>query len=168
MYRLIRETSEDRWEVEGLYDLCFAPGRERCRPYRLREGAAAGGQTWASWRAILDESLPVRSASGRSAGPRRGVLLVPSPCIRPGRGARGGGLLMGKGLARAAADRWPRVLLVGDAPYYGPSVVTRLEGVEMPPPTNPARFCGMDEWSRGDGPVTPWAHLEFPQCCSCA
>ncbi|MFT6272883.1 MAG: putative N-acetyltransferase YhbS, partial [Dinoroseobacter sp.] len=32
------ETDEDRWEVEALYDLCFAPGREALSSYRLREG----------------------------------------------------------------------------------------------------------------------------------
>ncbi|MCT4683785.1 MAG: GNAT family N-acetyltransferase, partial [Roseicyclus sp.] len=38
MYRLDRETSQDRWEVEALYDLCFAPGRTALSSYRLREG----------------------------------------------------------------------------------------------------------------------------------
>jgi predicted N-acetyltransferase YhbS len=32
------EQKEDWWEVEALYDLCFAPGREALSSYRLREG----------------------------------------------------------------------------------------------------------------------------------
>jgi predicted N-acetyltransferase YhbS len=38
MFRLVRETQNDIWEVEALYDLCFAPGREALSSYRFREG----------------------------------------------------------------------------------------------------------------------------------
>ena len=34
------ETPDDWWEVEALYDLCFAPGREALSSYRLRDGIA--------------------------------------------------------------------------------------------------------------------------------
>ncbi len=34
-------------------------------------------------------------------------------------------------------------MLVGDAPYYRRFGFRRLEGVEMPPPTNPARVLGL-------------------------
>ena len=37
MLELIRETKEDWWEVESLFDLCFAPGREALSSYRLRD-----------------------------------------------------------------------------------------------------------------------------------
>ena len=40
MYELTRETPDDWWEVEALYDLCFAPGREALSSYRLRDGVA--------------------------------------------------------------------------------------------------------------------------------
>ena len=40
MYRLTVEQDKDWWEVEALYDLCFAPGREALSSYRLREGVA--------------------------------------------------------------------------------------------------------------------------------
>jgi hypothetical protein len=36
---LAEETPEDWWEVEALYDLCFAPGREALSSYRLRDGS---------------------------------------------------------------------------------------------------------------------------------
>ena len=38
MLQLRGETAEDWWEVEALYDLCFAPGREALSSYRLRDG----------------------------------------------------------------------------------------------------------------------------------
>ena len=37
MYAINTETNADYWEVEALYDLCFAPGREALSSYRLRE-----------------------------------------------------------------------------------------------------------------------------------
>jgi hypothetical protein len=42
VYELTREDPEDKWEVEALYDLCFAPGREALSSYRLRDGVPAG------------------------------------------------------------------------------------------------------------------------------
>ena len=38
LIRLEEEAPGDWWEVEALYDLCFAPGREALSSYRLREG----------------------------------------------------------------------------------------------------------------------------------
>ena len=37
------ETDADWWEVEALYDLCFAPGREALSSYRLRDGVQPVG-----------------------------------------------------------------------------------------------------------------------------
>ena len=38
MYQLEEEAEADWWEVEALYDLCFAPGRTALSSYRLRDG----------------------------------------------------------------------------------------------------------------------------------
>ncbi len=54
-----------------------------------------------------------------------------------------GGWLILESLDRARAAGWQRVLLVGDAPYYARFGFARLEGVEMPPPTNPDRVLGV-------------------------
>jgi len=35
---LAPEGPDDWWEVEALYDLCFAPGRSALSSYRLRDG----------------------------------------------------------------------------------------------------------------------------------
>ena len=37
MYTLKKEAPDDAWEVEALYDLCFAPGRTALSSYRLRD-----------------------------------------------------------------------------------------------------------------------------------
>lgn len=158
MYRLDRETSQDRWEVEALYDLCFAPGRTALSSYRLREGVPP----------VANLCLVARDPDGIIAGAirfwpvrvgRAEALLLGPVAVHPTRQGEGlGGMLMREGLARAASDRWPRVLLVGDAPYYGRFGFTRLDGVEMPPPTNPDRVLGWGNWEGVTGRVTPWAH----------
>ena len=158
MYRLDRETSEDRWEVEALYDLCFAPGRTALSSYRLRDGVPP----------VANLCLVARDPDGILAGAirfwpvrvgRAEALLLGPVAVHPTRQGEGlGGLLMREGLARAQADRWPRVLLVGDEPYYGRFGFNRLEAVEMPPPTNPARVLGWGDWEGVTGRVTPWAH----------
>ena len=53
---------------------------------------------------------------------------------------------------------WERVMLVGDAPYYRRFGFEKLEGVEMPPPTNPDRVLGLElkkgAWAGVRGRVT--------------
>ncbi len=38
MFRILPETQDDRFEVEMLLDLAFAPGRTALSSYQLREG----------------------------------------------------------------------------------------------------------------------------------
>ena len=47
-------------------------------------------------------------------------------------------------LELAAARGWDRVMLVGDEPYYRRFGFTKLNGVVMPPPTNPERVLGLE------------------------
>jgi len=60
-------------------------------------------------------------------------------------------------LTRAEAAGWARVMLVGDAPYYGRFGFEKLEDVVMPPPTNPLRVLGLalqdKAWDGVKGPV---------------
>ncbi len=153
-----RETAEDAWEVEALFDLAFAPGREALSSYRLREGVApvrelcfvardTGGTLGGAIR-----FWPVR-AGGRAA------LLLGPVAVHPTRQGEGlGGALIRESLAEAARLGWARVLLVGDAPYYGRFGFVRLAEVVMPPPTNPARVLGLaltpGAWDGIAGPVT--------------
>jgi len=143
VYRLEEETSTDWWEVEALYDLCFAPGRTALSSYRLRDGVAT----------VSALCLTLRDTDGTLAAvirhwPARvegwAVLLLGPIAVHPTRQGEGlGGLLIHESLAQAYRLGWERVLLVGDAPYYSRFGFSRLDGVVMPPPTNPDRVLGL-------------------------
>ncbi|WP_050526647.1 GNAT family N-acetyltransferase [Pseudorhodobacter aquimaris] len=157
MYKLEQETDADWWEVEALYDLCFAPGRTALSSYRLREGV----RTIAALSLVLRDGDGVLAAAIRYWPVRVGghdVLLLGPIAVHPTRQGEGlGGLLMTESLARARGLEWDRVLLVGDAPYYSRFGFTKLEGVVMPPPTNPDRVLGLslreNAWQGVSGPV---------------
>jgi predicted N-acetyltransferase YhbS len=152
------ETPEDWWEVEALYDLCFAPGREALSSYRLRDDVPP----------VATLCTVARDAYGSLAGAIRfwpvrvggaRALLVGPIAVHPTHQGEGlGGALILESLERAAAEGWTRAMLVGDAPYYGRFGFHRLEGVEMPPPTNPERVLGLDlapgGWAGVTGRVT--------------
>lgn len=143
MYRLEEETEADWWEVEALYDLCFAPGRTALSSYRLRDGV----------RPVAELCLVLRDEGGTLAAVIRywpvqvagkPVLLLGPIAVHPTRQGEGlGGLLMLESLSEARRLGWERVLLVGDAPYYGRFGFARLDAVVMPPPTNPDRVLGL-------------------------
>ncbi|MBK0328557.1 N-acetyltransferase [Rhodobacteraceae bacterium F11138] len=142
MLELRPEKQDDWWEVEALFDLCFAPGREALSSYRLRDGVPP----------VPGLSLVARDETGILAGAIRfwpvrvgdaPALLLGPVAVHPTHQGEGlGGVLIRDGLAAAQADGWLRVLLVGDAPYYRRFGFTRLDDVRMPPPTNPERVLG--------------------------
>jgi predicted N-acetyltransferase YhbS len=155
--QLYQETPSDWWEVEALYDLCFAPGREALSSYRLRDNVAP----------VTDLCLLLRDDSGVAAAIRywpvrvggEPVLLLGPIAVHPTHQGEGlGGWLMRESLARAAELGWGRVLLVGDEPYYRRFGFARIEGVNMPPPTNPARILALElepgAWDGVRGDVT--------------
>jgi predicted N-acetyltransferase YhbS len=157
--QLFNETPSDWWEVEALYDLCFAPGREALSSYRLRDGVPP----------VADLCLLLRDDSGVAAAIRywpvlaggQPVLLLGPIAVHPTHQGEGlGGWLMRDSLARAADAGWGRVLLVGDEPYYRRFGFTLLTGVTMPPPTNPARVLGLElqqgAWQGVAGDVTKY------------
>lgn len=143
---LTPETDADTPQVESLYDLCFAPGRKALSSYRLRDevppvpafcsvvkdGDIVGGaiRCW-----------PIRVED-------HDALLLGPVAVHPTRQGEGlGGLMIRDVLARAGGAGWPRVLLVGDAPYYERFGFRRLNGVVMPAPTNPDRVLGFGPWA---------------------
>jgi len=161
MLGVANEAPEDWWEVEALFDLAFAPGREALSSYRLREGTGP----------LADLSLVARDEYGGLGGAVRVwpvrvdtniALLVGPIAVHPTHQGEGlGGLLMRESLGRARAAGWQRAMLVGDAPYYQRFGFRRLDGVIMPPPTNPDRVLGadlaQDAWDGIAGHVRPWA-----------
>ena len=158
MFTLTQEMPSDWWEVEALYDLCFAPGRTALSSYRLRDGVPA----------VKELSILARDGDGILAGAIRywpvlvggqKVLLLGPVAVHPTRQGEGlGALLIQDSLARARALGWERVMLVGDAPYYRRFGFEKLTGVVMPPPTNPDRVLGQalaqDAWAGVTGDVT--------------
>ena len=156
MYELCPETDEDTPEIEALMDLCFAPGRTALSSYRLREGVPRVAPLCLCLRDDGDAVVAaIRYWPVRVDG--RPVLLLGPVAVHPTAQGEGlGAFLMRESLSRAAVMGWARVMLVGDAPYYGRFGFTRLDGVVMPPPTNPDRVLGLelvpDAWVdvRGD------------------
>ena len=157
MYHISLETPEDMWEVEYLYDTCFAPGRELLSSYRLREGVDRVSE----FCLVARDDLGVLAAAIRfwpiRVGGKDALLLGPI-AVHPTRQGEGlGGLLMQESLTEAARFGWERVVLVGDAPYYARFGFEKLYGVEMPPPTNPDRVLGLGlldgAWTGVTGPV---------------
>ena len=156
---LSRERTEDWWEVEALYDLCFAPGREALSSYRLRDGIPP----------VAELCLVARDEAGIVAGAIRywpvrvgdwPALLLGPVAVHPTHQGEG----LGAFLIESTLDRahgWDRVMLVGDAPYYSRFGFEKLEGVVMPPPTNPDRVLGREltegAWKGVAGDVTRWS-----------
>jgi predicted N-acetyltransferase YhbS len=159
LYHFRQEHPDDLWEVEALFDLCFAPGREALSSYRLRDGVPR----------VAKLCLVARDEGGVLAGAIRywpvrvgedAALLLGPVAVHPTRQGEGlGQSLIEESLALAGPD-WPRVLLVGDAPYYRRFGFARLDHVVMPPPTNPDRVLGRDlvpgAWEGVRGDVTRW------------
>jgi len=167
VYRLEEETEADWWEVEALYDLCFAPGREALSSYRLRDGVHRVDELCLAARdddgtvAAAIRYWPVRVAG-------KPVLLLGPVAVHPTRQGEGlGALLMNESLALAVRLGWRRVMLVGDAPYYRRFGFTKLADVTMPPPTNPERVLGRslgtDSWAGISGPVERWGSEDLPK-----
>ena len=160
MIELKPETPDDWWEVEALYDLCFAPGREALSSYRLRDDIPP----------VPGLSRVARDGDGILAGAIRfwpvrvgdaPALLLGPVAVHPTRQGEGlGGALIRDSLAAAQGSGWDRVMLVGDEPYYRRFGFARLDGVEMPPPTNPDRVLGLalrdGGWTGLRGMVTRW------------
>ena len=158
MVKLAVEVADDWWEVEALYDLCFAPGRTALSSYRLRDGVDP----------IAPLCLVARDGDGTIAGAIRNwpvqvngnlAILLGPVAVHPTRQGEGlGGYLMLDVLDRARELGWERVMLVGDAPYYSRFGFAKLQNVTMPPPTNPDRVLGQElvagAWEGVFGEVT--------------
>lgn len=143
MIALAVESPADWWEVEALYDLCFAPGRTALSSYRLREDVPP----------VAELCLTARDGNGTLVAAVRNwpvqvagqaVLLLGPVAVHPTSQGEGiGALLIREVIARASARGWERVMLVGDLPYYSRFGFVRLDNIEMPPPTNPERVLGI-------------------------
>ena len=153
MYTLRPECADDWWAVEALYDLCFAPGRTALSSYRLRDGVAPV----ANLSTVAVDEAGIIGGAIRfwpvQIGAHQALLLGPV-AVHPTRQGEGlGGALIRDTSARAFSSGWERILLVGDAPYYKRFGFEQIDGVEMPPPTNPERVLGLGAWDGVRGTV---------------
>lgn len=140
--QLFQETPADWWEIEALYDLCFAPGREALSSYRLRDDVPPVAELCLLLRDESGVAAAIRYWPVRIAG--QDALLLGPIAVHPTHQGEGlGGWLIRESLTRAHDAGWSRVLLVGDEPYYSRFGFHRLDDVRMPPPTNPARILGL-------------------------
>ncbi|MEL6317032.1 MAG: N-acetyltransferase [Pseudomonadota bacterium] len=169
MVEFAQETLEDAAAVEGLFDLSFAPGRTALSSYQLRGGAPPVAALCRLARDEFDVVVgairywPVRieeRAPGRGLWP---ALLLGPVAVHPIRQGEGlAAALISDTLERAAARGWSRVILVGDAPYYGRFGFARApaEGLTFPPPVNPQRVLARElapgAMAEVRGDVAPW------------
>ena len=160
VYQFLTEQSADYWEIEALYDLCFAPGREALSSYQLRNGVSslrnlsvvAFGANRVLSAAIRFWPVCIEENPALLLGP----VAVHPTCQGEGLGAT----LIRIGLNKAKDAQWTRVVLVGDLPYYERFGFFRLNDVTMPPPTNPERILGkaltIGAWKGVKGKVERW------------
>ena len=146
MFNLAVETAKDRDEVEWLYDLAFAPGRQALSSYQLRENVAPVADLCVAARDDLNVLAGAIRYWPVLIGPAGAKALLLGPvATHPTRQGEGlGALLIGETLATARALGWSRVILVGDEPYYSRFGFTRAAAaaITFPPPTNPDRLLG--------------------------
>ncbi|MCP5075199.1 MAG: N-acetyltransferase [Rhodobacteraceae bacterium] len=146
MFRLAPETWDDSDEVEYLYDLAFAPGREALSSYRLRDGVAPVAALSLVARDEYDvlagaiRYWPVKIGTEGAA-----ALLLGPVAVHPTYQGEGvGGLLIRESLDIAQKLDWKRVILIGDEPYYSRFGFQRAATLEFPPPTNPDRLLALE------------------------
>ncbi|MBK0400900.1 N-acetyltransferase [Limibaculum sp. M0105] len=120
MFRLLRERESDAWEVEALYDLCFAPGRGALSSYQLREGVAPVADLCTIARDEYDAVVGAIRYWPVRVGERHFPALLLGPvAVHPTLQGEGlGALLISETLDLARKSGWTRVILVGDEPYY--------------------------------------------------
>ena len=134
------ETAAEQDAIEKLHEHAFGPGRFARTAFRLREGVACDPDL--SLVAMVGDRLggsvkitPIRIGTARS-------LLLGPLAVDPDYGSRG----LGRTLVRAAVEKAKALghrtmLLVGDAPYYGPLGFHHVKPTDviMPGPVDPAR-----------------------------
>ncbi len=142
MLTIAQETAEDAWEVENLFDLSFAPGRQMLSSYRLREGNEP----------VAELCQIMRDDTGALVGAIRyypiligdedheALLLGPISVHPTVQGEGVGGELIQNTLEIARKNGWERVILIGDAPYYGRFGFKKAQNLSFPPPVNPDRL----------------------------
>jgi len=146
MYQIQQEQAQDWWDVEALYDLSFAPGREALSSYRLRKNVSPVAELCL----VARDSLGILGAAIRfwpvNIGENKAKTLLLGPiAVHPTRQGEGlGGQLIRSALELAKLQGWERVVLIGDAPYYARFGFKTAGFLRFPPPTNPERVLCLE------------------------
>lgn len=139
------ELPEDCPAIDALHTVSFGPGRFARAAFRVREGFAHDAQL-----------SFVASHDGRMIGSVRltpvligasAVMLLGPLAVMPEYKGRGAGRTLMMECMNAAANRdVDYVLLVGDAPYYGPFGFKSapVGSIRFPAPVDPARVLLAD------------------------
>jgi predicted N-acetyltransferase YhbS len=140
------EAGSDAQILSDFSAQAFGPGRFARSAYRVREGVPPVGTLCLS--AMFGERLvggvrftAIRIGEGASA-----LLLGPLVVDPAKRGKGHGKALVDEGLARARAQGFGLVLLVGDMPYYGRFGFKPVSPgqIILPGPVDPARLLALE------------------------
>jgi len=140
------ETEQDAAALSQLSAQAFGPGRFGRTAYRIREGVApVSSLALTAW---LDDRLVggIRFTAV-TAGGEGGALLLGPLVVDPVHNGKGyGKALVAEGLARARAQGFRLVVLVGDMPYYGRFgfVPVPPGQIRLPGPVDPVRLLALE------------------------
>ena len=128
-------------QIEAINEEAFGPGRFTKAAYRIREdgGHERNLSFVAAHEGIVIASVRMtRVVAGEGSGLLLGPLAVRPSFKNLGIGRR----LVAIALERATKAGYAAVILVGDAPYYGPLGFTRIPPgqISMPRPVDPNRL----------------------------
>ena len=132
-------------EIEAINEEAFGPGRFARAAYKIRE--QGGHDPLLSFVAMQAGVVigSVRMTPGK-AGEGRALLLAPLAGRSDHKNQGIGRHLVGLALEKARAKGFGAVILVGDAPYYGPFGFVRLPygQISLPRPADPNRLLAAE------------------------
>jgi predicted N-acetyltransferase YhbS len=145
-FQIRDENEKDEAALSQLSAQAFGPGRFGRTAYRIREGVAP--VSWLSLTAWLDDRLVggIRFTAVTIGAEESALLLGPLVVDPVHKGKGYGKALVAEGLARAGAQGFRLVVLVGDMPYYGRFgfVPVPPGQIRLPGPVDPARLLALE------------------------
>ena len=140
------ETDGDAEVLSQLSSEAFGPGRFARSAYRVREGVPpVANLCLVGWREGHLVGGIRFTAIG--VGDEKDAVLLGPLVVDPAEKGKGfGRALVEEGLARARAEGFALVVLVGDMPYYGRFGFSSVKPgqITMPGPVDPARLLALE------------------------
>jgi predicted N-acetyltransferase YhbS len=164
IFQIRDENENDAPLLSELAAEAFGPGRFARTAYRIREGVApVSSLSLAAW--LGGRLVGGIRFTAVTIGAEVGALLLGPLVVHPAYKGKGyGQALAGEGLARARAQGFRLVVLVGDMPYYGRfGLVPVAPGqITLPGPVDPKRLLALElapgALFRAVGPVAAVSH----------